>query len=516
MVDSSRKSEVGKGAYHLFVGNFLSTIILALATIIIGRLLGPDKYGLYTIALIVPSYSYLALRWGFSSTITRYAAKYLSEGNRREAISFSYSISVFHVVTGSLAIVLLIPFSNVISTDLLHRPSLSNSAIIPVVFLSVIGIIMYTNGSALFTGLSEFGKSAILQILMALIRLVISVFLILIGYSILAAVVGYAIGFMMSGAISLTLLIFMNKTIIPQKVKENVNISIKYALPVYSSIVLQSLVSPFQSTVLAFTVSNTQIGWFTSATNIAALIGLFTFPVSTSLFPLFSKTLQGGAKVLVNTYRKSVKYTALLVTPATMFVMATSVSLVHVLFGQSYLGGAGYLTAIALVNLLAGFGSHSWGPLLYGIGETDKAFRASAFGTGVSVIASLALVYYFGVYGVIIGATIGQVVSLVFGLRFVSEILETKLDVWIVLKIYVSSALSAGIVYFTSLFIANAYLSLVVSGILFVLILIPIMAITKSLDRSDINQLQEHFQDIAIINYFLKVAIRYYNFFSRI
>ena len=38
-----------RGGFFLFAGNALSTIILAVGSILIARLLGPEDYGLYNI-----------------------------------------------------------------------------------------------------------------------------------------------------------------------------------------------------------------------------------------------------------------------------------------------------------------------------------------------------------------------------------------------------------------------------------------------------------------------------------
>jgi hypothetical protein len=44
-----------RGGFFLFTGNALSYAILAIGSIIIGRLLGPENFGLYSLSLVVPS-----------------------------------------------------------------------------------------------------------------------------------------------------------------------------------------------------------------------------------------------------------------------------------------------------------------------------------------------------------------------------------------------------------------------------------------------------------------------------
>jgi len=53
--------------YHLFLGNTTYTILLAVTAIVVGRIIGPDGYGLYTVALIVPSFLFTAIRLGLDS-----------------------------------------------------------------------------------------------------------------------------------------------------------------------------------------------------------------------------------------------------------------------------------------------------------------------------------------------------------------------------------------------------------------------------------------------------------------
>jgi len=45
-----------KDGFFLFLANASSTLILALRSILIARLLGPENYGLYSVALIAPSF----------------------------------------------------------------------------------------------------------------------------------------------------------------------------------------------------------------------------------------------------------------------------------------------------------------------------------------------------------------------------------------------------------------------------------------------------------------------------
>jgi len=62
------------GSFQLFIGVATSTIAMAVGTIILARLMLPEEYGLYSIALI-QSYMIVLFRdWGVNSAITKYVA----------------------------------------------------------------------------------------------------------------------------------------------------------------------------------------------------------------------------------------------------------------------------------------------------------------------------------------------------------------------------------------------------------------------------------------------------------
>lgn len=62
-----------RGGFFLFTGNALSLIILAVGSIIIARLLGPENYGVYSLSLVVPSILAGLIDFGISSALIRFS-----------------------------------------------------------------------------------------------------------------------------------------------------------------------------------------------------------------------------------------------------------------------------------------------------------------------------------------------------------------------------------------------------------------------------------------------------------
>lgn len=62
-----------RGSFFLFVGKTSSTVIMAIASILVARLLGPENYGLYVIAMIPSSFLIAFSDFGISSALTSFA-----------------------------------------------------------------------------------------------------------------------------------------------------------------------------------------------------------------------------------------------------------------------------------------------------------------------------------------------------------------------------------------------------------------------------------------------------------
>lgn len=96
--------EMGKisatGSFQLFIGKTTSTIIMAIGTIILARLMLPEEYGLYTVALIPPLMINLFQDWGISPAMTKYIAHYKATNKDENIHNIIAAGLIFKVTTG--------------------------------------------------------------------------------------------------------------------------------------------------------------------------------------------------------------------------------------------------------------------------------------------------------------------------------------------------------------------------------------------------------------------------------
>ena len=119
-IDAARQSV--RASLLLIFGNLTSTIISTLAVFVIARYLGPEQYGLYSLALAPVSIFILLSGVGMNTAITRYSAYYLSRGEVNIARRMNGHAVEFLLLIGSLLTLISYVAAEFISTSILHRP----------------------------------------------------------------------------------------------------------------------------------------------------------------------------------------------------------------------------------------------------------------------------------------------------------------------------------------------------------------------------------------------------------
>ena len=89
------------GGLHLFFGKTLSTVILAVGTIVLGWFILEGDYGLYAIALIPAATLLLFQDWGVGQAMTRYCAQCRATNNEGTLRKIIVAGLTFEVASGN-------------------------------------------------------------------------------------------------------------------------------------------------------------------------------------------------------------------------------------------------------------------------------------------------------------------------------------------------------------------------------------------------------------------------------
>ena len=201
---------------------------------------------------------------------------------------------------------------------------------------------------------------------------------------------------------------------------------------------------------MAAYASDSIIGNYQAALNFSVLLSFFTIPISTVLFPAFSKIdPHTEPDLLRGIFASSAKYTVLALVPATMALMVLGPQMISTLFGERYSSAPFFLTMYVVSNLFAIVGSLSVGSFLAGVGETRMSMKQSIVTVSIGVPMASVMIPMLGVTGVILVTLSAGLPSMLWGLSFIWRRYKVKADLRSSAKILAASTIAATVTYAT-------------------------------------------------------------------
>jgi O-antigen/teichoic acid export membrane protein len=485
-----------KGGFHLLWGLVLSTVISAVGTIIIARLLGPDNMGLYAIALAAPNLIATFRDWGVNTAIIKYSAEYNSENDVAKVRSVFVSGLAFEIIFGLALSVLSLVLSDALA-GFYGRPAIVQ--LIQIASLFILTGALVTTASAAFTGLEKMHLNSVMLIIQSVVKTAMILLFVILGLGTLGAVIGFSVGGLVAGVAGALLIYTMYRSL-PKPTNgklefiKTTKTMLKYGLPLSIGAILAGFLTQFYSTVtFIFVTDNSLIGNHSVATNFVVLITFFATPVTTMLFPAFSKLdAKKDREVLKNVFQYSVKYAALIVVPVTAMVMALAQPAIGTIFEDKYVQAPLYLALLSITYLLSAFGSLSIGNLINGQGYTKYNLKLTLLTVAIGFPLSYFLISQFGIIGLIVASIIVGLPSFFLSLRFIKKNFGVSLDWVSSAKILFSSGAAAILTYLsiTQLPFSNPIL-LILGVFIFAISFLLLAVITRTISKTDLGNIQE-------------------------
>lgn len=466
-----------KGGFNVLWGLVISSIISAVGVIFIARLLGSDAYGLYTIALTAPNLILIFRDWGMTYAMIRFTAKYRAEGRLDEVRSILFSGLVFEIVSGLTLCLVSFTLSDYIATSIFNRPALA--PLMQLASFYILASALISAASAAFTGLERMALNSIMNICQSIIKTGLIITLVILGFGTQGAVIGLLTATFAAGLIGVALLLMIYKSLpkptsLKLEIREYLKEMLRYGIPLSLAVIVASFMAQYYAFLLPiFYVSdNAVIGNFGIAQTFIVLIGFFSTPITTMMFPAFSKLdHQKDKETLKQVYQSSVKYASLLVVPVVALVMALAEPGVSVLFGNSYAAAPLFLALLAIGYAYAAFGNLSTSNLINSQGHTNFILKTTILTACVGLPIGSVLVLQFGVLGLIVTSLIEGVPSLVISLYWIRKHYGVTVDWGASAKILFSSALAAAIAFAAvSVVSLSSWVELVLGAAVFVLV----------------------------------------------
>jgi O-antigen/teichoic acid export membrane protein len=509
--------EMGKvsatGSFQLFIGVAASTIIMAVGTIILARLMLPEEYGLYSIALI-PSYMIILFRdWGVNSAITKHVAYFRAENKHEDIRDIISAGIIFEITTGIALSFVSLFLASFIATTIFHRAE--STSLIAIVSITIFSGSLLTAAQSSFVGFERMELNSLTTICQAILKSAISPLLVLLGYGALGAVLGYTISFLVAGIIGLATLYFVLVKNLKRRSKKRTGLSktlkkmLRYGVPLSISSIIGGFLLQFYGFMMAFYCSDAMIGNYQVATQFAVILTFFTIPIATVLFPAFSKLdPQNEHKLLQTVFSSSVKYAAVLLVPATMAIMVLSEPMINTLFGEKWVYAPFFLTLYVIGDLFTIFGNLSSSNLLAGLGETKMLMKLSLLTLSLGIPLAFLLIPTIGIVGVILTHLSAGLPSMFLRLYWIWKRYKVKVDFRSSTKIFVASAIAAVTTYSSLNFLNTAeWIRLITGGATFLVVYVLTAPAIGAINQNDINNLRTTLSGLGIISKLINIPL---------
>ena len=535
------------GSFFLLIGVVGSTIIMALGTLILAGLLSDAELGLYGIVLI-PSTTIAFFRdLGVNSAMTQRIASLRAANKTSEIQDVIFAGLIFEILSGILLALTCFVIANPLAI-LLNRPDASS--LIALMSVSIFASAIVSAASAIFIGFEKMKLNSFTQIFQALIKTLLGPLLVFLGFSVLGAVLGLVVSITAGGLISIILVYFALFRPLHKAKTTKCNVTqtlmplLKYGVPLTLSNIVVGVLPQIFTFFMALYASDGIMGNYFAAMYFSVFVTFISFPISTALFPAFSKLNPEKESELIKTvFSSSVKYTSILLIPTTMLIITLSTPIVHTLFpqdGLQFLSPNGilqflfttnttpkfpyapYFLAISSIsNLFVLLGNVSLAAFQTGIGKTKQIMKQSLLSLAISMPFSYGIITYFGTHGgilseelTVIGGIMAIMVSIipgmVWGLIWAWKNYHVKADFKNSAKIFTSTIIASITTYiFITHFNASYPILLLTGALLFLFIYLTTTPLIGAINYTDIENLKQMSQGLSIISKIINIPLTY-------
>jgi len=491
--------------------NLVSTVFLAITALTIARLLGPTAYGEYALALVLPEAFMLFSGLGMNTALTRYSAYHISRMEVAVARRKSRSAATMLLINGATVGAVNLFAASFFCAVLFHRPELTS--IVRLASIAILGQAMLQASTAGFIGWGSTGLAGLASASQALVKLLLSPLLILLGFSVYGAVLAYSVSFLSAGIVFL--LVFYSRNLRGmmgggRRIVDDVKEFFSYGLPEYAGRVLFLFSQQsYLLIVLGAITTNVTVAYYQAATNVATNLWMAPWAIMQALLPGFAR-LDGAGGDLRSAFNHAQKYSSFVVTPIVFYILGASSLVTNALYGQAYLGSSTYLQLLCVGYLPFALGLSVLPPLLNGLGRTKLTLSMYLASSTVLIVLApiLGVFLQLKVIGLMIAWIVSNVVQLAAGM-----VLATRVGVRFRYHAAFRSFLAAGASY-AGIWLAieaglGTYQTLAVSMAAYLLLYLTLAPVLRVMERGEFLQLMELSRGTGLLGRALSFVLRY-------
>lgn len=505
-------ADSARGSMFLISGTALSTVIMAIATILIGRLLGPELYGQYVLAFLLPQLLYLFTALGIDQGIIRFTSSLRAAGEIDRLRVVIRTCLILRICVALFVFLISLIFADSFSSVLLQRPELT--FYVRVASASILFQAIFATATSALVGLDRTEYNAFAMNIQAVAKTLTSIALVVLGFGVFGAVTGQVLSYVVAAAASLCLLFFIRFEKRTSKINGGFASGIKellrYSAPLYVSLLLTGSIPLFKSFFLGVFVTDSEVGNYKAAVNFISIITILASPIVTILLPAYSK-LESSAVEKIKIFFKLVsKYTAMLIVPVAVVMIIFSKEIVQIIYGSAFESASLFLAVESALYFLVGLGYLNLASFFNGLGKTRTTLKMSLIIFFMFMILSPILTWAYSVVGLIVAFLIGSAAGTIYGSYRARKEFKVEFDMSALLRIYLVSAVSGIIpLVILRISISTRIFNVAVGFILYVFTYMTLLPATRTISSNELKTAKSILEKIKPLRILAQPVIDY-------
>jgi O-antigen/teichoic acid export membrane protein len=514
---SSEVQELGvstaKGSVIFVAAQVISSLVTVLLLIGMTRLLMPADFGLYSIAIAFAAFLGMGGNFGIGTALRKMLPENLR--SRKEVLVL---VNNGYLISGATATVIAIAgvaFSGQIASYFYKNAALA----LPLEIASVsvfLSVILNTTMGAL-VGMERIKEASVADILYSTFQLVASVPLVLMGYGVFGAMVGYALGLIIGIAVGLFYLVRQLRYRITSPAKGSINEMVRFSVPIFVSTVAGVGVTNFAVLVLGVFATAATVGNYSAAFRLGSLFTIILSSLTFILLATFSKAFasRNMSKRIEHIYNSSLFYSMIFILPLLAYLIAVAAPMTRLLFGNQYPAAPFYFSVIAFGITLGIIGSFA-GTLIISYGDTRKFMYYQIIVIAIEFVLLLLLTPLLKVVGTLIAAfVIAPLVSDATFMMALERQFSIRMDSGRMLRAAVPPLLLWALATLVSIALGQRILTILVDAALVLLLYPPLMIAIKAVDEKDILFMRNVAKSLKGVGIFIEYMLEYAEKFAK-
>ena len=490
--------KVGKGAGILFMGIILSKLLTYAFRAVVAKSFGAADYGLLMLSVSVVSFVASAIVMGLPQGLLRYVSFYIGKSQKNLIGPIVGAVIKLVLPLSVLFSFVLWVSAGHISVLFFHKPEL-----VPLIrfFAFLVPFLVLYNIFDNVIQAFQDAKALVISRNLAdpLAKLSLLVVFVVLGFGFLGAAAAYFSGIVFS---VFAMIYFLRKKVpsFIEVFKFRGRLSrelVSYSWPLLFTNFSLLIFSWADVIMLGYFVSSAEVGIYDAASATSRLLSIVPLAFSTMFMPAITEVFAKNRSEVGRLYRHVSKWILLLLFPMLFFIAMFSRPILGAFFSYQFKEGATSLIILSVGQMLWGWGLLS-SNILAMLKRTKIIFFTSALAAVLNLVLNIFLIPKLGIAGAAIATAVSLFVMALLNLLIVSKFIRA----WPFDRSFIKIALSITfpiiglIVLFRSFVIELPLVYALGVGLLFSLVYVLLLFITRSLDSEDIE--------------ILKVALRKY------